>query len=363
MHHIVSDGWSVGVFDQEIATAYARHAAGAAAAPAPPNLPFQYGDFALWQRESFQGARFEEDLAFWQRLLAGAPELLELATDRPRPPAARYVGDAIAFDLTPRELAALRAFAEAEGATLFMVLLAGYAALLHRYTGSTDVVIGTPTANRMREGAERLIGYFVNTLPLRVDLAGTPSLRELVRRAKDLALSVYAHEHVPFERIVEAVRPKRSLSYAPIFQTMLVLQNARGGGEEIPLSNGTSKFDQSWVFLEDDAGLHGAIEYSADLFDAETVTRMTRHFRALVAGALQRPDAPIESIPLLTPEEEQDLAAWNRTDHASDVPPTFLDIVDAHTRANPTATAVEAPEGSLTYAELDARAGSRRGLS
>ena len=254
MHHIVSDGWSMGLLVRELRTLYEAFVEGR---PSPlPELPIQYADFAVWQREWLQGEVLEKQLGYWRKQLEGAPSLLELPTDRPRPAKQSYRGALMPWELPKPLSAALGELSRREGATLFMTLLAGFQTLLHRYTSSDEILVGSPIAGRNRTEIEPLIGFFVNTLVLRGDLSGNPSFRTLLGRTREAALGAYAHQDLPFERLVEELHPERDMSHSPFFQVMFVLQNAPweaaqlAGLEVTPvlIDSGTSKFDLTPVF-------------------------------------------------------------------------------------------------------------------
>ncbi|HEU4562015.1 MAG TPA: condensation domain-containing protein, partial [Longimicrobium sp.] len=232
MHHIVSDGWSMGVLFRELSALYAADREGGASPLA--ELPLQYADYAVWQREQLAGEVLERQLAYWRARLAAAPELLELPTDRPRPPVQTYRGATVPVNFSPELLERLRALGRSEGATLYMTLLGAFQVLLSKYAGSEDVVVGSPIAGRTRKEVEELIGFFVNTLVLRTDLSGDPSFREVLRRARGVTLGAYEHQEVPFERLVAELQPERSLSHSPLFQVMFALQNAEGRGGDLP---------------------------------------------------------------------------------------------------------------------------------
>ncbi|HEV7516141.1 MAG TPA: condensation domain-containing protein, partial [Thermoanaerobaculia bacterium] len=311
LHHIVGDGWSTGLLVGEIAILYRACAAGGE--PPLPELPIQYADFATWQRGWLAGEVLAGELAHWRRELDGAPDLLELPTDRPRPPVQSFHGDDLRLTL-PRWLAArLSAFAEREGATLFMVLLAGFQALLGRWSGQEDLLVGSAVANRTHRETEGLIGFFVNLLVLRGRLAGEPSCRELLARARTTALAAYAHQELPFEKLVEELRLARSLAHNPLVQAVLVLQNAPRGALELPgltlhsfeLPGATAKFDLGLTVTEIAGELLCQLEYATDLFDRTTVARLAGGFERLLQGFVDHPETPFSDISLLSAAEHQ----------------------------------------------------------
>ncbi|XXY48792.1 amino acid adenylation domain-containing protein [Sorangium sp. So ce269] len=370
MHHIVSDDWSIGVFVREVSALYAAYVAGQPS-PLPP-LPIQYADYAHWQRQALSGEALERELAYWTRQLAGIPSATELPADRPRPAAQSFRGGEVAVVL-PAELAqALRALSLRENATLFMTLLAAFQALLGRYSRQSDVVVGSPVANRTRAEVEGLIGFFVNTLALRADLSGDPPFVELLRQVRDTALGAYAHQALPFERIVDALGVPRDLSRTPVFQVMFTLQNApvhemRLAGlslREEEISTRTAKFDLDLTLREVDGALVGTLEYSADLFDAATVERMAGHLRALLEGVVAAPGTRLSGLPLLTAvERRQIVVERNRTarDFTAVRPEwrseaRFTELFEAQVERTPGAVAVECDGERWTYAELDERA-------
>ncbi|MFP2902796.1 condensation domain-containing protein, partial [Corallococcus sp. 4LFB] len=365
MHHIVSDGWSLGVLIREVGALYAAFAEGR---PSPlPELPLQYAGYAAWQRGWLQGETLQKEVDFWRGKLAGAPPVLELPTDRPRP-AVRGNAGAVHSFLLPSPLAqALRELAHREGASLYMVLLAGWQALLSRYSGQTDISVGSPIAGRTRAELEGLIGFFVNTLVLRAQVDGEASFRELLKQVRGTVLEAYEHQEVPFEKLVEALQPERSLSHTPLFQTLLALQNMPEGEARLPgltmkpleLEIRTSKFDVSLFFTETSQGLSGSVEYSTDLFEAETVRRMVEHLRVLLEGVVAKPEEAVGRLPLLTESERQQvLVTWNQTANGSlrEVPVHAL--FEEQARRTPQAVALKLAEGgaTLTYGELDAKA-------
>ena len=363
MHHIVSDGWSVGVLVREAAALYAAYAEGHAASL--PELPVQYADYSVWQRDWLRGEALDEQLAYWRRQLAGAPPLLELPTDRPRPKAQTYRGAALAVEL-PQDLTEdLKSLGRREGVTLFMTLLAAFQVLLARYTGQTDIPVGSPVANRRRREVENLVGFFVNTLVLRTDLSGDPAFTDLLARVREVCLGAYAHQDVPFEMLVEELQPERDLSYTPLFQALLVLQNAPGGEFNLPglkltpmlPQSGTAKFDLMLSLTETDAGLEGVFEYNADLFDEATARRLLGHFETLLRAASTDARRRLSSLPLLRADEERRLLVdWNDT--AAEFPRESCvhELVERQAAHTPAAAAVVFDGERLSYGELNERA-------
>ncbi|HEU4558056.1 MAG TPA: amino acid adenylation domain-containing protein [Longimicrobium sp.] len=364
LHHVVGDGWSLGIFFDELATLYAAFAADR---PSPlPDLPVQYGDYAAWQRDWLRGEVLERQLAYWRDNLAGAPPLLELPTDRPRPALQSYRGAAELLVLPPDEVAALHALGQGEGATLFMTLLAAFSLVLSRLSGQDDVVVGTPIAGRTRAETERLIGLFLNSLALRTDLSGDPSFRELLRRVRKTTLDAYAHQDLPFERLLDELQPRRSLSHTPVFQVMLNLENYGGGsmdfaGVEVEAygraDEQTSKFDLTLYAMETPDGLVLRLVYAHELFDAERMREMLSQFRGILTQAAAQPDTPAARVSLLSGEARAVLPtpaeplsnAWRGS-----VPELFV----RRSAATPHALAVEDPRERWNYEELD-RASAR----
>jgi amino acid adenylation domain-containing protein len=360
VHHIAADGWSLGVMVEEIAALYPAALAGA---PAPlPELPVQYADFAVWQRDWLRGEVLERQIAYWRERLAGAPPL-DLPTDRPRPPVQSFRGATRMHRVGPETTRALEALARRHDATLFMLLLAAMQTLLGRHAGQEDVVLGSPIANRTRAEVEPLIGFFVNSLALRGDLSGDPPFGEMVARARRSALEAYSHQDLPFERLVEELRPERRLSHNPIFQVMFAVQNTPLRPFELPglafepvdFAFPATRFDLEVFFTEANGGLEVQLTYSTDLFDWPTVARLAGHLDNLLAAVLADPGQRLSEIPLLSaPERHQLLAEWNDTAAAiprDDVAALFQE----QARLRPAAVAVSAEEGDLTYAELDRR--------
>jgi amino acid adenylation domain-containing protein len=363
MHHIVSDGWSVAVLVRELATLY--QARPHERATALPPLPIQYADHAHWQRSLMAAGSLQGSLAFWQRTLAAPLPALELPTDHPRPALPSFRGAHLATAVPARLHADLDALARAEGATLFMVLLAAFSTLLYRHSRQHDLVVGTPVANRNRVETEGLIGFFVNLLALRVDLSAQPSFRQLLARVRRTTLDAFAHQDVPFEALVEALHPERDPSRSPLFQAMLVLQNAPPAplalpGLELELLEwepGTARYDVTLLVEERNDALQVRLEYALDLFHPDTAQRMLGHFLRLLEAATLAPDTPIDALPTLSDEERhQLLVTWNDTRADVPVDTSFqrLFAQSAHRHLD-TVAAVDDTQ-SLSYRQLEERA-------
>ncbi|MHC5744030.1 MAG: non-ribosomal peptide synthetase [Nostoc sp.] len=363
IHHIVSDGWSIGLFIQELAALYNAYSQGQ---PSPlASLPIQYADFALWQRQWLQGEVLQSQLSYWQQKLASAPTLLSLPTDRPRPAVQTYQGTHQEFALSEKLTGKLAKLSQEQGVTLFMTLLAAFDTLLYRYTGTEDILVGSPIANRDRSDIEGLIGFFVNSLVMRTDLSGNPSFSQLLTRVREMAMEAYSHQHLPFEMLVEALQPERDLSHSPLFQVMFVLQNAPTSGLELtgltvsslPIKGTTSRFDLTLIMQNSPTGLVGVWEYNTDLFDASTIERMTGHFVTLLEGIIANPEKRISQLPLLTqPEQQKLLVEWNDTgvDYPQDL--CIHQLFESQVDITPDAIAVIYENQQLTYYELNYRA-------
>ena len=363
MHHIVSDGWSVGIFIYELGTLYGAYVRGSASPL--EELPVQYADYAEWQRDWLQGEVLGKQVEYWTKQLEAAPPVLELPTDRPRPAAQTYNG-AYETCLLPKELgAAIKALSRQEGATEFMVLLAGFQTLLKRYTGQDDFCVGTPIANRNRAEIEGLIGFFANTLVLRSHLSDNPGFLEAIRRAKDVSLGAYAHQDLPFEKLVEEVQPDRDLSHSPLFQVLFVLQNAPMEPLELTgltlapfeTESATAKYDLSSYMADTPQGYIAAWEYNTNLFDAATIARMAEHFQTLLEGAVQYPERAISELPLMPQSQRRQLLFdWNdnRTDHQKDN--CIHELFETQVEKTPEAIALVFDRQRLTYRELNQRA-------
>jgi len=361
MHHIASDAWSRGIFMRELQTLYNAYRQNL---PSPlPALPIRYVDFALWQRAWLQGETLEELLTYWKHQLKDLPTL-QLPTDYPRP-ALHTIRGAICFREIPSTLLTrLQMLGRREHDSLFMLLLSAFAILLSRYTGSADIAIGSAIANRNRTEIEGLIGFFVNTLVMRIDLSGDPSFRKLVERVREVCLDAYAHQDLPFERLVEELRPERNLSVAnPLIQVTMALQNAPGASLVLPglafepliVDTQTAKFDISLFVLGNEQQSFLEIEYNTDLFAEETIRRMLGHLIMILEAVADGPDQPISAIPLLTPAERQQiLVAWNATEEQYDQEPFVHQMFEAWAVLVPDTLAAITENEQLTYQELNA---------
>jgi amino acid adenylation domain-containing protein len=362
MHHIISDDWSIGILNRELSICYQAALKGQAFFLPP--LPIQYADYAHWQRQWLTGDVLEKQLNYWKKQLADAPALLELPTDYPRPAIQRFQGQTASLQLSPQLTEQLKNLSQQAESTLFMTLLAAFATLLSRYSGQSDLVIGSPIANRTHRQIESLIGFFVNTLALRIDLNDNPRFEELLRRVKQVALDAYAHQDIPFEKLVEELQPERNLSHSPLFQVMFALQNAPM--EPLQLSelnltplkyeHVTAKFDLLLSMVETGQGLAGRLEYNTDLFEPATITRMVGHFQTLLEGIVKSPQQPIAELPLLTETESQQLIAWNNTATDYPVDQCIHQLFEAQVEKTPDAVAVVFQAQQLTYRELNNQA-------
>ncbi len=363
LHHIISDGWSKSVLVRDLSVLYEDFSRGR-----PSNLPelaIQYADYTQWQRDWMQGEVLEEHLAYWRQQLKDSAPVLQLPTDRPRPAVQTYNGAVLPYLLEPERVKPVQALANSEGATLFMVMLAAFKALLYRHSGQPDIIVGTPIAGRPRAELESLIGFFVNTLALRTAVDGEQSFRSLLRRVREGALGAYAHQDVPFEKLVEDLQPDRNLSFTPLFQVVFALQNATTETLELsglkwlmePLQSTTAKFDLTFFLLEERGWLIGALEYNTDLFDEATVKRLLQHFTMLLESVAANPDQKLLDIPLLTEEERTlVLGEWNRITTAYPRELCVQQLFEAQVEQNPDAVAVVSGEQRLSYRELNTRA-------
>ncbi|HWO41818.1 MAG TPA: amino acid adenylation domain-containing protein [Candidatus Eisenbacteria bacterium] len=360
-HHIASDGWSIEILFRELSLLYRQYREGKP--PSLPALPVEFSDYVVWQHQWFQGEILEREISYWKKQLAGiAP--LELPTDRPRPPVKSYAGAIQSAMLQAALVRQLTALGRAEGATLFMVLLAAFQTLLYRYTGQHDITVGSPIAGRIRPEIEPLIGCFVNTLVLRGDLSGDPTFVELLRRTREVCLSAYAQQDLPFERLVEELHPERTLGTSPLFQVMFAHENLPAEKLDLPdirvtpveVHNGTSLVDLTLITRPDSGGVLATIEYSTDLFDDATISRMLGHLQVLLHGIAAGPNRRLSELPLLSDAERQQLIAWNGTGGKEAGRQTIHGLFEMQAELAPEAVAVVSGEQQLRYGELDRRA-------
>ncbi|WP_439331429.1 amino acid adenylation domain-containing protein [Pseudomonas aeruginosa] len=365
-HHIVSDGWSMQVMVEELVQLYAAYSRGLEVAL--PALPIQYADYALWQRSWMEAGEKERQLAYWTGLLGGEQPVLELPFDRPRPVRQSHRGAQFILELDIDLSQALRRVAQQEGATAFALLLASFQALLYRYSGQADIRVGVPIANRNRVEIERLIGFFVNTQVLKADLDGRMGFDELLAQARQRALEAQAHQDLPFEQLVEALQPERSLSHNSLFQVLFNYQSeARGNGqafrfdelqmESVQFDSRTAQFDLTLDLTDEEQRFCAVFDYATDLFDASTVERLAGHWRNLLRGIVANPRQRLGELPLLdAPERRQTLSEWNPAQRECAVQGTLQQRFEEQVRQRPQAVALILDEQRLSYGELNARA-------
>ncbi|VEP15782.1 conserved hypothetical protein [Hyella patelloides LEGE 07179] len=401
MHHIVADGWSLDILVKELSVLYAvgaclgQHSLARRGAsplgsyavlkdtpsdnegsdrfretPLPsdrsplPELPIQYADFAVWQRQYLQGEIKNTQFNYWKQQLQGIPPLLELPTDRPRPPVQTLRGNSIGFSLNQKLTEKLLAISQQSEATLFMTLLSAFGILLSRYSRQEDIVIGTAIANRNRKEIEPLIGFFTNTLALRLDLQDNPSFKELLKQVRQVTLEAYAHQDLPFEQLIEELQPERNLSHSPLFQVSFALQNTPLGElklsglswSSIEVKNTTAKFDLSLAMRETESGIEGVWEYNCDLFETSTIERMMGHFQVLLEAIVTNPDESVTNLPLITQKEGQQLLEWNATEADYPQDRCIHQLFESQVAKTPDAVAVVFEKQHLTYRELNQKA-------
>ena len=361
MHHIISDGWSLGILTNEISTLYKAFTRGEESPLAP--LPVQYKDVAVWQIEHANDKSMQRQLAYWQEQLADELPVLEMPLSAERPSVQQFNGTLQQFSLDPTLVTGLKRVAQEEGASLYMVCMAAYKVLLARYSGQEELIIGSPVANRNRVEVENLIGFFVNMVPIRTDLSENPTFRELVQKIRPLTLDAFGNQEISFDRMVELVADQIEQGSSPIFQTDFTLQNGPISLELEGLTttymqqhSGTAKFDLSMEMWEENDGVNGLVEYNTDLFDQETITRIIEHFKVLLQGIVVNPDTPIQHLPLLTDGELEQIRAWNGTAVPEYQPATFNERFDALVAAQPLALAVQHVNATLTYQQLNEKA-------
>jgi len=367
IHHIASDETSREIVVRELVALYEAFSQGK---PSPlAELKTQYADYAAWQREWLQGGSLAQEIAHWRERLHGAPAVLELPTDRPRPAAQSFRGSNEALDLDPGVAAALKTLSQQQGTTLFMTLLAAFQALLSRYTGQEDIVVGSPFTNRQRSEVEGLIGFFVNTVPLRTVLSGDPTFHQLLQRVKATALDAYDHRELPFEKLVEELRPERNLSYNPLFQILFAVQGSAAAVEHVAgitlhlqdVDTGTAKFDLTCTVIprdkDKDSGFTTSFEYNTDLFEPQTIRRMMDSFHSILEAIARNPEQRVSELPLLSQKERQRvLVDWNSTHVDYPREKCVHQLVEAQARLDAEAVAVLHEREKLTYGELNQRA-------
>jgi amino acid adenylation domain-containing protein len=362
-HHIIADGWSLGVFFNELAILYGACLRGEQSPL--PDLPIQYADYAVWQRDYLQGPVLDRQLKYWKQQLSGAARLLELPTDHLRSSDQSPRGGQESFML-PTDLGQrLQALAQHEGATLFMVLLAAFQMLLSRYCGQEDILVGTPIAGRNRKETETLIGFFVNTLVMRTDLSGSPSFRQLIQRVSKIALEAYAHQDIPFQKLVEEVQPERSLSQQPLIQVFFSMPNMPGPSIEMDglklgpfgVRTETTQFDLMLNFFQSTHGISGIFCYRTDLFERETIRALARQFKTLLQSAADSPDKPVKRLPMLNGKQRQRIIhEWNETQGENGEPRCLHELFEEQVERSPEAIAVLHGESAVSYRELNERA-------
>ncbi|WP_293116829.1 non-ribosomal peptide synthetase [Okeania sp. SIO1I7] len=366
LHHIASDGWSLTVFAQELSAHYT--AAVEDQPSSAPELPIQYADFAVWQRHYLQGQTLQTQLDYWKQKLKELPQL-QLPTDYPRPPVETFNGTSIPIKISAALTSKLKQLSQQQGVTLFMTLLAGFKVLLHRYSGQEDIAIGVPVANRKRSEIEGLIGFFVNALVMYTDLGGELSFTEVLKRVRQTSLEAYAHQDVPFEKLVEELQPERSLSHNPLFRVSFDLQQSEVANPSFSLPNlevswyqevgaeMTVRMDLELYLWQEGEEIKGLCAYNRDLFASETISRMLSHYQNLLYAAIETPEQPISLLPMMSASEQQQLlVAWNdtKTDYPTDK--CIHELFETQVEQNPDAIAVVFAEQSLTYSELNNKA-------
>lgn len=364
MHHIISDGWSMGVLVREVISLYEAFVTGQPSPLTP--LAIQYVDYAVWQKERMKGEAFERQVEYWKKALAGVGAL-EFPLDHPRASMQSFSGAIVTVEIGPEVTARLKELAQREESTLFMILMAAWQVLLMRYTGQEDIAVGTPIAGRTQAETDRLIGFFINMLVVRTDLTGAPSFRQLTRRVREVALAAFANQDVPFEKLVEELNPERDLRHTPLFQTVMVLQNTPDAPDEtaqaqnlqpigLDAEDGMAKFELMLSMMERFGQLWGVIQYKTGLFEAATIERLARHFEQLLGTIAANPDERIDRLPLLSAAERQQLLVeWNDTTKEFANEACLHELFEAQVRRTPNAIALSYEDTSVTYLELNER--------
>ncbi len=362
LHHIISDGWSMGLIVKELASLYNAFVDGRQ--PLLEPLPIQYGDYAVWQRQWLSGQLLDRQLCYWKQQLAGPLPVLQMPTDRPRPPSQSFKGSSVPLRLKPELTHQLKAMARREGVTLYMLLLAAFYSLLFRYTSQLDIILGTPVANRALPEVEGLIGFFVNTLAIRVRMEADQPFASLLSMVRQQCLGAYANQDVPFEKLVAELQPERSLSHSPLFQVLFafqqqVIRSAPMRGldlEQVELTSGISKFDLSLSFTEQAHHLEGVLEYSGELFDEQSMWRMMGHLEVLLEAIARNPLTAVAHLPMLTIEEMKQLQAWNQNASPYDSSLTIGEMIERQGDQRGDSVAVVSGELHLTYRQMNRRA-------
>ncbi|TAE53786.1 MAG: non-ribosomal peptide synthetase, partial [Nostocales cyanobacterium] len=362
MHHIISDGWSMGVLMRELWQAYRAFNQGEKPNFSP--LPIQYSDYAAWQRNRLQGEIFNKQINYWQEQLNNAPPLLELPTDFPRPPVQSFQGNRYIFSLSTELTNAIKTFSQQQNVSLFMTLLTTLNILLSRYSRQNDLCIGSPIANRTHSQTEGLIGFFVNTLVLRNQINWHQNFLDLLQQTRQTCLNAYAHQDIPFEVLVEKLKPERSITYNPLFQVMFALENNEHSQVNIPglniemfgIKGEISKFDLSLLVMEENQQLTCYWEYATDLFTTTTIQNMAEHFHVLIQEIINYPQQPLYTLSLLTANGINQIKSWNQTQKAYPQNQTFVDLFTQQVEKNPDKLAVVFASKSLTYQQLNLKA-------
>ena len=363
IHHILFDGWSGGIFIHELGELYKSALCGSVSSLPP--LPFQYRDYAQWERKWLAGIETSSQTSYWKKQLLDLPDLLLLPTDRPRLLVQRYRGSRYTFQLPVDLVGGLRILSQESGTTLFMTLFAAFNVFLYRYSGQADFAVGTPFARRNHPGLDKLIGYFVNMLVLRSCVEQQDSFSEALKKSKATILGASQHQDLPFDKVVELIKPNRSLSYSPLFQVVFALQNLPAAEYDFPQldissieqNSETTMFDLSLIMSETDDGLVGNVEYSSDLFDAETIARMMDNFSVLLGSVVAQPESAVNSLNLINEKEkEQLLSQWGRTgaDRVQDI--TLHELFERQVNTTPNSTALVFEGEQLTYRALNKKA-------
>ncbi|KZL49079.1 non-ribosomal peptide synthetase [Nodularia spumigena CENA596] len=363
MHHIISDGWSVGILLQELSALYSAYLSGDKSPL--PDLLIQYADYAIWQRQKLTPEVTEKQLNYWKQQLADALPLLELPTDKPRPPMQSFSGGALLFHINTDLSEKIKALGQKSDATLFMIMLAAFVILLYRYSGQNDILVGSPMANRNRQEAQSLIGYFVNTVVLRTQLTENPNFWEVLNRVRKVATDAHTYQDIPYDQVVEALQPQRNLSYNPLFQILFDVQHSLTDKLKLPELNlqtfpqghSISKFDLSLIIEDTGTELMGGWEYSSDLFTVDTITRLTDNFQTLLAGIVANPEIPIHELPIISANEKQQiLLEWNNTQKDYPDYSYIHQLFTEQAIKTPNAVAVRFGNAELTYTELNQKA-------